>query len=263
MTEKFIKHHHILNYENPQLQHTFLGITTREDGLSSYPERAFNMARYINDDPSNIDAHQETLSNIIQMSRENWVFPIQTHENKVVEVDQSDRGTNIIELSQQLHGVDGMYSYSRDILLTMCYADCVPIYFYSEKNNYIGLAHAGWRGTVGQIVVEMLKKVNFPRKDLRIVIGPATSTSYEINEDVRKQFEALNIDSSRYIFYRGKNRYGIDLKEANALLLEANGIDRSQIDITQYETSEDLSLFFSYRVEKGNTGRMLAYIGQR
>ncbi|MDN8848054.1 laccase domain-containing protein, partial [Staphylococcus aureus] len=53
-----------------------------------------------------------------------------------------------------------------------------------------------------------------------------------------------------------------DLKLANALLLEKAGVPKDNIYITDYATSEDLSLFFSYRVEKGDTGRMLAFIGQ-
>lgn len=189
-------------------------------------------------------------------------FPIQTHENKVVKIAGSDRGTNIDALTGDLHGVDGLYTYEPNILLTMCYADCVPIYFYSEQHHFIGLAHAGWRGTVGQIVNELISNVDFDLKDLSVVIGPSTSTSYEINDDIKAKFEALPIDINRYVFTRGTNRHGIDLKLANALLLENAGVPKDNIYITNYATSEDLSLFFSYRVEKGNTGRMLAFIGQ-
>lgn len=46
------------------------------------------------------------------------------------------------------------------------------------------------------------------------------------------------------------------------MLLAYGGVPENNIYITNYATSEDLTLFFSYRVEKGNTGRMLAYIGQ-
>src|SRR5699024_11882575 len=94
-----------------------------------------------------------------------WVFPIQTHENRVVEVNQEDRGANIDCLTHELHVVDGFYTFEKDVLLTMCYADCVPIYFYSEKHQYIGLAHAGWKGTVGQIVNQIVKHIPFDLND--------------------------------------------------------------------------------------------------
>ncbi|MGW7859626.1 peptidoglycan editing factor PgeF [Staphylococcus xylosus] len=262
MQDKFKKKHHILEYEDDYLKNIKLGITTREDGFSPFPRNAFNMARYIGDNQQNITQHQEMLATAIEFPREQWVFPIQTHENKVVEITEQDRGTNIDSLTDRLHGVDALYTYDENILLTMCYADCVPIYFYSEKHHFIGLAHAGWRGTVGQIVIEMISHLDFELSDLSVVIGPATSSSYEINDDIKSKFEALPIDINQYIETRDVNRHGIDLKLANALLLENAGVPKSNIYITDYATSEDLSLFFSYRVEKGNTGRMLAFIGQ-
>mgnify|MGYP002720730108 FL=1 len=145
----------------------------------------------------------------------------------------------------------------------MCYADCVPVYFYSESHGYVGLAHAGWRGTYGEIVKEMVKRIDFDLKDLQVVIGPSTSNTYEINDDIKSKFETLTIDTSKYIDTRDKNRHGIDLKKANALLLEEAGVPSENIYITNYATSENLELFFSYRVEKGNTGRMLAFIGRK
>ncbi|RIP33599.1 peptidoglycan editing factor PgeF [Staphylococcus gallinarum] len=263
MPEKFVENSHILEYKDEQLQHVTLGITTRKNGLSNYPKQAFNMARYIDDNSQNITKHQQQLADLITFDRKNWVFPIQTHENNVVEITNMHKGMNIDTLTNDLHGVDGMYTYQSNVLLTMCYADCVPVYFYSEKHQFIGLAHAGWRGTVGQIVVEMVNKIDFDLNDLQVVIGPATSMSYEINDDIKSKFNTLPIDSTKYIETRAVDRHGIDLKAANALLLEHVGIPKENIYITNYATSEDLDLFFSYRVEKGQTGRMLAFIGQK
>lgn len=134
MQEKFIKDRHILKYDDNQLKNVKLGITTREEGYSHYPKDAFNMARYINDDQDNVTRHQALLASVIQFPRNQWVFPIQTHENKVVEITNKDKGTNIDSLSNALHGIDGMYTFENDILLTMCYADCVPIYFIAKTS---------------------------------------------------------------------------------------------------------------------------------
>lgn len=260
--EKFIKQPHYLSYTSQYDQLT-LGFTTREGGKSPYPRDAFNMARYIDDEPSHVTHHQEILANAINFPTQQWVFPIQTHENNIAHITKAHCGANIKALGNELYGIDGMYTYDSDILLTMCYADCVPVYFYSEKHHFIALAHAGWRGTYGQIVVEMLKYVEFDYQDLNVVIGPATSSTYEINDDIKKKFETLPINSDKYIETRDTDRHGIDLKLANVLLLKNSGVPAENINITKYTTSEDLSLFFSYRVEKGKTGRMLAFIGQK
>ncbi len=74
--------------------------------------------------------------------------------------------------------------------------------------------------------------------------------------------ETLPIDSANYIETRGRDRHGIDLKKANAELLNYYGVPKENIYTTAYATSEHLELFFSYRLEKGQTGRMLAFIGR-
>ena len=88
---------------------------------------------------------------------------------------------------------------------------CTSI-FYSEKNHYVGLAHAGWRGTYGEIVKEMVRQIDFDLNDLQVVIGPATSNSYEINDDIKSKFETLDIETTQYIETRDEDRHGIDLK---------------------------------------------------
>lgn len=259
----FIPVGHYLNYVPSQKHEISIGMTTRQGGVSPFPNHAFNMARYIDDTSENITKHQNILAQEIGFPTSQWVFPIQTHEAKVVEVSSKDRGTNIATLSNDcLFGVDGLYSYDKDILLTMCYADCVPIYFYSPKHHFIGLVHAGWRGTVKCIVEELLKQFPYPYEDMYVVIGPSTSNTYEINDDILAQFKKLPIDDTKYIETRGDNRHGIDLKLANQLLCENKGVPHENIYRTTHATSENLELFFSYRVEKGKTGRMLAFIGQ-
>ena len=71
--EKFIKQPHYLSYTSQYDQLT-LGFTTREDGKSPYPRDAFNMARYIDDEPSHVTHHQEILANAINFPTQQWVF---------------------------------------------------------------------------------------------------------------------------------------------------------------------------------------------
>lgn len=65
-------------------------------------------------------------------------FPIQTHENNIAHITKAHCGANIKTLGNELYGIDGMYTYDSDILLTMCYADCVPVYFI-VKNIILSL----------------------------------------------------------------------------------------------------------------------------
>ncbi|GGI41615.1 peptidoglycan editing factor PgeF [Mammaliicoccus stepanovicii] len=263
MKEIFNQHEHHLAYHADGREDLVIGITTRNGGFSPYPDKAFNMARYIDDNEENISKHQQILADEINFETTNWIFPIQTHENKVQEVNHKDKGTNITELTNELYGIDGLYTYESNILLTMCFADCVPIYLYDVKNEYVGLCHAGWRGTYAEIIKEMIEQYNGNLNDLRIIIGPSTSNSYEINEDIYQKFQTLPIDIDLYTEYRDKDRYGIDLKIANEQLAIYYGINPQHILRTKHCTANETDMFFSYRVEKGNTGRMLAFIGRK
>ncbi|SUK82603.1 multi-copper polyphenol oxidoreductase laccase [Staphylococcus aureus] len=62
--------------------------------------------------------------------------------------------------------------------------------------------------------------MNFDLKDLHVVIGPSTSSSYEINDDIKNKFETLPIDSANYIETRGRDRHGIDLKKSQCCIIK-------------------------------------------
>src|SRR3989344_4559719 len=71
---------------------------------------------------------------------------------------------------------DAMITNKRGLMLVVKVADCVPILFFDPKNTAIGIAHAGWRGTlkkiVGKTVLKMQIAFGTSPKDLIIGIGP-------------------------------------------------------------------------------------------
>ncbi|WJP98587.1 peptidoglycan editing factor PgeF [Macrococcus bovicus] len=245
--------------ELKRVDNKVIGITERQGGVSPYPSDAMNMALYIDDEAENVMLNQQRLAEAIDFSRENWVFPIQTHGNKIAEVTRADRGTNISELTESLHGIDGLYTYDQGVLLTMCFADCVPVYLYSDRDGFIALGHAGWRGTQGEIVKKLIAAYPSP-EHLHCVIGPSICAHcYEVNADIKGQFSA---DTERYFELKDNGNYKIDLQGINKMLAVQAGIPSDQIVISGICTAED-DRFFSYRTEKGKTGRMLAFIGTR
>lgn len=241
-----------------------IGITSRHGGISNYPDGSLNMALYIDDLPSNVHHNQKLVANEIGFKTSDWVFPIQKHGNNIQEVFIEDKGTNIYELSPKWMDVDGLYSNEKGILLTMCFADCVPVYLYSVSDNFIALGHAGWRGTVGLIVDRLIKAYTSNVNDLRCIIGPSvTATCYEVNEDIKRQFISLNLDLEDCFQKNNNDMYDINLQEINARIAVNAGMKRENIIITSRCTSTENEEFFSYRLEKSKTGRMLAYIGTR
>lgn len=240
------------------LNHLVFGYTKRTNGLSAYPKNNFNMALYIEDDEHNVHTHQEMLAGEINVDSSRWVLPVQKHGTQVCEVTQADKGKNVKHLTDELYGYDGLYTYD-DIMLAMNYADCVPIYIFSDVNHFVALAHAGWRGTSQNIMHNILDEYKGSPEDLTVIIGVSiNATSFSVNDDV------INAIKDKYLkdaIETGKDGYQLDLKTVNKNQALEFGISEENIYITPMGT-EDTDKFFSYRIESGKTGRALAFIGR-
>src|SRR5699024_4992185 len=143
------------------------------------------------------------------------------------------------------------------------FADCVPLFFYDKRLNIVGIAHAGWKGTVKEIGAQMVKsfvQLGSQMEDLFVAIGPCISKmNYEVNDHVIKHIDENFV--SKVVTDKGEGKYLLDLKQLNVEILLQNGVMRNNIDITTYCTYEHEQLFYSYRRDNGKTGRMLAFIG--
>lgn len=240
------------------LNNLVFGYTKRTNGLSAYPKNSFNMALYIEDDEYNVHTHQEMLAEEINVGSPHWVLPIQKHGAKVCEVTQADKGKNVKYLTDELYGYDGLYTYD-DVLLAMNYADCVPIYIFSNVNHFVALAHAGWRGTSQNIMYNILDEYNGSPGDLTVVIGVSINAPYfSVNNDVIEAIKDEYLEGAVEVV---KDGYQLDLKTVNKNQALEFGILEENIYITPMGT-EDTDKFFSYRIESGKTGRALAFIGR-
>ena len=78
-----------------------------------------------------------------------------------------------------MESVDALITNEKGVTLVTYYADCTPLLFVDTKNKAIGLAHAGWRGTVGRIGEKVVEKMTelygTNPADIKAAIGPAIS----------------------------------------------------------------------------------------
>lgn len=260
--EPFQLKQHTYNVDNAYQK--VIGITSRHGGVSPYPDGSLNMALYIDDEQASVHHNQEVVAREIDFDTSKWVFPIQKHGNNIAQVHETDIGTNVRELTSKWDDIDGLYTFEKGILLTMCFADCVPVYLYSITDDFIALGHAGWRGTVDLILEKLIKAYDGDVSNLRCVIGPSVSAPcYEVNDDIKAQFLALKLNLEDCFTTNKNDMYDINLQEINKRIAMHAGLNASQITVTSRCTSKENDEFFSYRLEKGQTGRMLAYIGTR
>lgn len=141
-------------------------------------------------------------------------------------------------------------------------ADCVPILIADRHARVVAAVHAGWRGTAagiaGNTVKQMADAYGVSPADLTAVIGPHNAVCcYEVGEEV---VEAVN-DPDAIVRKPGWERPHLNQALANKHQLMEAGIPESQITVSNLCTQCRADLFYSYRRDAGQTGRMLAVIG--
>jgi YfiH family protein len=187
---------------------------------------------------------------------------------------------------------DGLITDTPGLLLAIQSADCLPVIVVDAKRHAIGVFHAGWRGTVKRIVEkgvgEMRNHFGSDPKNLVAAIGPGIQgCCYQVGEEVRTKFESQFAYGSR-LFREVKDsdpvrekypllfltarapghselpvQLFLDLVEANRMQLQDAGVPPRNIDATASCTACHPDLFFSFRAEKGVTGRMMSAAGVR
>ncbi|MFT4413482.1 peptidoglycan editing factor PgeF [Fredinandcohnia humi] len=242
------------------------GFTTRNGGESQHPFDSFNLGLHVTDDAKKVNKNRETLSEILGFPTSNWVCSEQTHDNKIVKVTREHLGAGVYEYEQSIKDTDGLYTDEKNILLTLCYADCVPLFFYSPEKERIGIAHAGWKGSVKDVGGKMVRtwcKDGIEPNEIYAVIGPAIGKCCYVVDDYVKNFvdNLLKEDFLHPYDQVSENQYSLDLKQLNYVLLLKAGLSKENIKVSSYCTSCEENLFFSHRRDKGKTGRMMNFIG--
>lgn len=239
----------------PHLKH---GVFTRHGGLSAAPWASLNLGGNVGDDPKAVRGNHERMYAALGVDDARACSVWQVHSADVVLADGPVRGRRWLALA------DGMVTDRPDTPLSMRFADCVPLLFHDPVRGVIGIAHAGWRGTVRGVAAStvraMMEAYGCKPQDIQAGIGPSIGPQrYQVGEEVVTAVQAYfgttdglirrdPTDGSAYL----------DLWSANRLDLERAGVE--QVEIAGLCTATRIDEFFSHRAENGRTGRFGAVI---
>lgn len=245
-----------------------VGFTARKDGVSEGDYTSLNVGLHVHDRENAVKNNRSLVADSLLFPLERWVCSEQTHGNNVQEVTKEDCTKGVTNYDTAIKDTDGIYTKDKNILLTSFYADCVPIYFFAPKYGYIGLAHAGWKGTVLNIVSKMVirwQEEGIPVDEIHVAIGPSIGGNCYIVDDRVKDGVHNVLDDMAIGTYKEveKGQYALDLKEVNKRLAIKAGVFVENILVSHYCTCCEETLFFSHRRDKGKTGRMMSFIGMR
>lgn len=176
------------------------------------------------------------------------------HGNKVEIVDRN--------FPKIIKGADALVTREK-IFLSVTVADCIPIYFYDNKSNVVGIAHAGWRGIIKGIIKNTLDKIveiGGVNNNIKVILGPGLrACHFEIKKDVLDNFNkwvefVIRKDDKIFV-----DLFGIIKKELlNNEVLEKNILDLGEC------TFDNKEKYFSYRRDRPEiVEAMIAVIGIR
>lgn len=164
----------------------------------------------------------------------------EVHGNEVSIIDSGARGIAMAEKC------DGLATVGRGVFLVILTADCVPVVLVDPDSGVFGCCHAGWRGTRGRIINELILKMAclgaVPER-MRGWIGPAISQEcYEVSPELAKDFQDAFKDLGD--FTTGRH---LDLVALNRLQAIAGGMKESLIESSGFCTFSDQDRFYSHR----------------
>lgn len=233
------------------------GIFTRQGGVSPAPWNTLNVGGLVGDDPANV--RENRVRSFRALAREPAsIFDVWlVHSSDVIVADQP-RG-----LARPPIQADAILTNKPSLTLYMRYADCVPLLFHDPTKGVVGIAHAGWRGTVKGIAQAVVEKMQLQfgcrPGDILAGIGPSIGPDhYEIGAEVVAQVQqSFGADAERLLTARAGGVL-FDLWKANTVQLQNAGV--WNIEVSGICTACHLDDWFSHRAEKGKTGRFGALI---
>lgn len=234
------------------------GVFTRKGGVSPHPWASLNLGGNVGDHYSAVQHNQHLIYQTLDLPPDRICSVWQVHSADVIVVDGPIKGRRWIALA------DGMVTNCPNTPLTMRFADCTPLLFYDSVRNVIGIAHAGWRGTVTGIgantVRTMVQAFGSNPRDIQVGIGPSIGPeSYQVGEEVVQAVYDYFGTTDGMICRNADDRTAyLDLWAANRLDLERVGVE--QIEVAGMDTATHTDEFFSHRAEKGKTGRFGAIL---
>lgn len=258
-----MKYYIIEEFEKTALvEHAF---TSKLGGVSQEDYAELNLGLHVADKEDDILENRRLISNILNYDSKELVAAKQIHSDQIKVISSNDKGKGALDYQTAIEDTDALITNEPGILLTSYYADCTPILILDPVKKAIGLAHAGWKGTVLKIaqktVLKMKEVYQTIPEDILVGIAPAIGQCcYQVDSRVIEPLKENFNNWQELIKEDGKDRWRLNMALANQVQLEEIGVKTENIIQSELCTCCNSDLFFSYRRDQGKTGRMASMI---
>lgn len=233
--------------ESENLAH---GTFSRQGGVSGAPFDSLNVSHHVDDTDANIHANREKIKETLGIKY--LVSGHQTHEDKVYCVHEQPKE------DFEIRGYDGFITNIPEVGLMIQQADCQAVLLYDPVQKAVGIAHAGWRGSVANIVGKtinaMAAEYGTRPSDLQAAIspslGPCCAEFVNYRLELPAAFHTYQVRENHFDFW------AISRDQLCECGVRSENIEAAEICTVCNKE------FFSYRRDK-ETGRFASVIGLR
>ncbi len=189
-----------------------------------------------------------------------FFFPKQIHSTKIVEVNSQMLTNSFFKIEG-----DAVFTFEKDIFLGVRTADCVPILITNKNADFVGVIHAGWRGSVNRITYKFLQKIislGIKSEEISMAIGPhIKSCCYEVGEEVVEKLKINFEDFKKFLIFKNGKTF-LDLEKLNYYQALELSIPVNNIWISEECTCCLNDYYWSHRVHKEKRGFQISVIGK-
>lgn len=237
------------------------GFTTRHEGVSRTPYNSLNLGTGTADASHSVEGNRSILARAFGGTVERLVTVTQVHGTDLLVIDAPNPDYGYFQRLE----ADGIITNQPGVMIGVCVADCVPVLLLDPVKGVAAALHAGWKGTASGIcrkgVEAFVSMFGSDTRDILAAVGPAIGPCcYEVDTPVAQAFRQGGCEWDEVAILSGVARWQLDLARANVRQLAASGIAERNIETSGQCVCCSPEQFFSYRRDKGDTGRQMGFI---
>ncbi len=205
----------------------------------------------------------KTLCEANKMDYKNIVKARQAHTDNILNIENIEKSATI----DTTQNADSLITNKKNIILTTTNADCILFLFFDPVKKVIANTHSGWKGTLQEISVKTVNKMENdygcnPRDIIVCILPSIRQCHFEVDNEVYEmfynQFKKLgNVDE--FIVQDG-SKWKIDTVLINKKILEQAGILPQNIEDSMLCSVCNKDIIHSFRAEGASYGLATAMI---
>ena len=224
-------------------------LSTRPGGVSRPPLHYLNMGLRTGDDPEAVHENRRIFFDYLGLDGARAVRPSQVHGDYV----------HVAVEPGLITDCDALITRERGLTLTVQAADCATVYFYDPVRHACGVAHSGWRGTAKNIAVKTLQRMqrvfgSNPKNMITAIGAGISQRNYQVDAATAAYFDAAFLKKD------GPTHYKLDVSGAIRRQLLQCGIREENLETDPLCTYDHSDLFYSYRRDGDQSGRMMGVL---